>query len=778
MSSSTKKLFTCSKAPSSAFDKSDPTSFALSQPQLIEDLNTGGVAVITVLSPTGRLTSLFSPFVVTDEHNVDHAIQGNLSDDMSVPRFAQIPLTELGYTVSFTTKKPSLFSTGNKISGIKVRGGRAVKGSYARVTPNFIVMTFGQKRISGNIHEEETISNVESWCAPAAAILHALGSAMSNGDEDEALFEAISAANREDELLMSDFTAQRVVPKLPCVNIDIIDEEDDDAEIHHPLLELFKLRVVNDPPSQPPQPVGIQPASVLPPHPQPASVLPPHPLQTSTQSNTNQQVILVRTEDSNKSQIQAQDAQARLSLFYVAAEVSSDLNPVTANDLSKPVLTTAFTSVLQNHSSIRQEKMSNLISSVSTVWGESKRTLADLDVVPDTLSKAIIAGCLSRQPLSQRLSSTVSSKEVTILSFGPQTNNPDKVQQIRDYKEKVNAEQLNDVPDSQRTQVTTDIPSFGNISEVGDTLITIDNFQMVSSAIVEMANQATRKRKPIVLQLYQNLDDFMQSRRVVTWLRQYVSNMRWLPSTITVLLQNVFCAFAKLSKSFIAVEALTSNSTDAILRGSITADDLGTINGAIATVKQFKSAIDTAIGSNAALSEQIHCPQIERKAIDAEHRKRPVSASAPEGRVASWDGRGGPSHQPRFNTQRSNRANQRERKEPVQLGMFFLCNTNMSNDNVFPNDATCLVRGKTKKLCPDFSCVGKACQNGFDCEFAHVTNYSKLNQQVFDSICSHFHKYNIGWLSAGMLEKQSKVTLNNQFTTLKGDENGKFNTRG
>lgn len=772
---STSNKFTLSKPPSNDFDLSDPTSFALSQSQLIECLNTEGVASITVVSPQGRLTSLYSPCVITDEHNNNYAIQGNLSDNMSSPRFAQIPLTELGSTVSFTTKKPSLFSTGNRIAGIKARA-KAFKGNcYAQVTPNFITMPFGQPRISGNIDDEETLSNVHLWCAPAGVILDALCSAISNVEETESLFQAICEANKEDELLMTDFCAQRIDPKLPCVNIDNIDEEDDDVEIHPALLERFKLPAFNEHPSQPylpqPLPVGTQPAPVL-----------PQPLQTcSTQSNTNQQVILVKTEDSNKIQIQAQDAQARLSLFYVVGQVGG-LTPVTLNDLSVPVFTSSFKGVLQSYSSIRQEKMSNLISSVSDAWGKCRGTIADLTVVPDTLSKALLGGCLSHQPLSQRLSSVVSSKEVNILSFGPQTNNPERVKQIIDYKERVTAEQLNDVPDSQRIQVKTDIPSFGNISEIEDTRITMDNFQMVSSAIVNVANQATHTCKPIILQLFQNLDDFLLSRRVVVWFRQYASNMRWLPSTITVLLQNVFCAFAKLSKSFIAVEALTSNPTDVILRASISEDDIGAINGAIATVKQFKMAIDTAIGSNAALSEQIHCPQIERNAIDADHRKRPVSASAPEGRVASGDGRGGPSYQPRFhNTQRSNRlqhrGNIRPRKEPSELGMFYLCNTNMSNDDVFPNDATCFIKGQVKKLCPDFACVGKACSYGLDCEFAHVTNYSKLSQQVFDSICSHFHKHNIGWLSAGMLEK-SKVTLSNQFASLKGDANGKFNTQG
>ena len=597
---------------------------------------------------------------------------------------------------------------------------------------------------------------------------------MSREEETEALFQAICESNKEDELLLPDFTAQRIEPKIPYVSIEYIDEEDDDVEVHPSLQERFKLRV-NEPVPQPA------------PAPQPA----PLPHQTSTQPSMNQQVILVRTEDSNRNQIQSQNAQARWALFFVCGDVSN-LTPVTANNVSVPAFTSSFKNILQNpHASIRQDAMTDLITSVADQWAEEKGTTADITVVPDTFSKAILSGCVSQNPLSQRLRSTNSSKELTILSFGPQTNNPEKIQQIKDYKEKINAEQLNDVPDSQRTQVDTDIPSFGNISEVHDTRITMDNFQMVSSAIVEMpgtrsANQLNRN--PIFLQLLQNLDDYLLSRRVIAWLREYGQNMRWLPSTITVLLQNVFCAFAKLSKSFIPVQALTSDLTDVTIRGSISTNDIYAINGAIAAVKHFRSAIDTAIGSNAALSEQIHCPQIERDAIaifdpDIARRKRPVSASAPEGRSDSG-GRGGPSNQSirTSSTHRSNRLQQRNnirtRKQPLELGMFYLNNTNMSNNDVFPNDATCAFKGQVKKLCPDFTCVGKECPNGFDCEFAHVTNYSRLSQQVFDSICSHFHSRSIGWLSAGMLEKQSKVTLSHRFTSLKGDANGKFDTQG
>ena len=167
MSRSTK--FTQSNAAPSNFDLSDPTSFSFSRTQLIEQLKSDGVASITVVSAQGRLTSLYSPLVITDEHNNDYAIQGNLSDNTSSPKFGQIDLAELGHVVSFTAKKPPFFSTGNRVSGVKVKGAKTFKGSpFARITPNFILLPFGQQCISGKIDDEETLSNVESWCRPAA----------------------------------------------------------------------------------------------------------------------------------------------------------------------------------------------------------------------------------------------------------------------------------------------------------------------------------------------------------------------------------------------------------------------------------------------------------------------------------------------------------------------------------------------------------------------------------------------------------------------------------
>ena len=791
-------LHTHSQPPVQDFDPRDSSFFNVTGSQLPEIIRGGNVAAMAVVSQSGRIVLLYSPVVTTDDYNNEFAIQGNLADDKSVRRLAQVELSSLGFIISFTTKKPTHFSMGTEITGLNGTSNFG-RRTFARLTPNFILVPYQQTKFpSGHIENEDILSTVEAWSPPAAAILDSILSLRQKYDATISLQNEIMSNNKEDEIIRSDFSQQRFPVVHAFVCVDQLDEEDD---IDPTLLQRFvplsmQQPVIQQAPAAPAPPAPVlQPAPVVQPSlqaqpgpaVQPVPVLQPPPQQgTTVPINTNnQQIIVLNATDIDKDM---STNLARLMLFFVCG----DLDNVQPSTLSLPDLSSSFELVIKQPTSSGRLKMfDSLLENTCDVYMDTKDVRADMVVRDDTLLKAILGGCFAGDPFDLTPSSSPASTELTLLSFGPQTNNPDKVNQIKEKKKKVQAEIRSGVPDAQRSIMESLIPTFGNILNVDDTLTTTANFKMIASAIIAMGGS----KVPMIVKLFNELDDFTTSRRVKDWLKQYRQSMNWVHSTFMVRLQSVYVAFAKFSRSFLPLSAITTNPTDAALQGAVGNKDIQFITGAVSSLRQLMAAVNTAIASHAPLSAETFCPQSERNhhQIDVSGHKRPVSASAAAGREQVFENNQGQvdaSQQSfRGNAQRSNQhqrnqqpnvANQAPRKmSPTQLGIFHLQNPNLPNEQIFPHDALVVVRGQQqRRVCPDFTCLGRECRDGRACQLAHPTNYAKFEQRVFDSICQHFLSNNVGWLNSGMLEKQRKIVLAPRFGSLRGDANGRFNTQG
>ncbi len=788
-------LHTHSQQPVEGFDPSESSFFNVTPEQLPQVIKGGNVAVMSVVAQSGRIALLHSPVVVTDDYGNDFAIQANLLDNKSVRRFVQVELSSLGFFVSFTTKRTSHFSMGVEITDLNGTRNfaRRTQACYARLTPNFVLVPHQQPKFpSGLIESEDNLSTVEAWSPPAATILDSILSVRQNYEATTALHSEIVSNNREDELILADFNDRRTQVVHPFVCVDQLDEEGED-DIDPTLLQRFGERV-------PPQPVPpvLQPG---PPVLQPAPVLPPVQLGQppvaqqgttapvpSSQSNTNannQQIIVVNASDRDKD---VPISVSRLQLFFVCG----DTNDVQKSNLSLPDLASGFNLVLQQTTNSGKVKMmDSLLEATRDVYRDTRGALADMTACDDSLVKAILGGSFAGDPHIPSPMPSPGSTEINLLSFGPQTNDRTKVEQIKERKKKAEAETRSGIPDAQRSEMNPLIPTFDNIHEVNDALITIDNLKMIASSIVAICGP----KIPMIVKLFNEFEEFVTSRPIQDWLKLYAPQMPWVHAAFMVRLQSVYVAFAKFSRAFLPLAAISANPTNAALQDAVESKDIQFIRGATASLRQLMTSVRTAISSHAALPAETYCPQIERNRLqnDASGQKRPVSSSAATGReqvVENNQGQVDASQQSfRGNT---NRVNQHQRyqqrnvgnqpprnsRSPSQLGMFHLRSANLSNDQIFPQDAVVFVRGQQRKVCPDFTCFGKECPNGRDCQLGHPTNYAKFEQQVFNSICQHFESNNIGWLNSGMLDKQSKIVLAPRFRSLRGNANGRFNSQG
>lgn len=777
-------LHTQSQQPVEGFDPNDSSFFNVTPDQLPHVIKGGNVAAMAVVAQSGRIALLHSPVVVTDDYGNDFAIQANLLDNKSVRRFVQVELSSLGFFVSFTTRRTTHFSMGVEITGLNGTSNFG-RRTIARLTPNFVLVPYKQPKFpSGLIESEDLQSTVEAWSSPAATILDSILSVRENYEATMALYSEIVSNNREDELILQEFTEQRIQNVHAFVCVDQLDEEGED-DIDPTLLQRFGANV----PPQPVPPVlqpppGVPPVQLgQPPVAQQGTIAQVPSSQSNTNAN-NQQIIVVNASDGDKD---VPINVAKLSLFFVCG----DTNNVQTSNLSLPDLATGFNLVLkQTTNSGRVKMMDSLLEATRDAYRATKNALADMTECDDSLVKAILGGSFAGDPHIQNQMPSLGSTEMNLLSFGPQTNDRAKVEQIKERKKKAEAETRSGIPDAQRSQMNPLIPTFDNINEVDDARVTIDNFKMIASAIVEICGPNV----PMIVKLYNEFEEFINSREIKDWLKLYAPHMPWVHVAIMVRLQSVYIAFAKFSRAFIPLAAVTANPTNAALQGAVESKDIQFIKGATASLRQLMTSVRTAISSHAALPAETYMPQSERDRLqnDASGQKRPVSSSAATGReqvAENNQGQVDASQQSfrgntnRFNqhqrNQQRNVGNQPPRnRSPSQLGMFRLHSADTPNNQIFPHDAVVFVRGQQRRICPDFTCFGKECPHGRDCRLGHPNNYAKLDQQVFDSICQHFLSNNIGWLDSGMLDKQRKIVLAPRFMSLRGNADGRFNSQG
>ena len=786
-------LHTLSQQPIQGFDPKDAAFFDTTGSHLSQTIRDGGVAAIAGVTQSGRVTLLHSPVLITDDFNNEFAIQGNLSDNKAVRKFAQVDLSALGHIVSFTTKRPNHFSMGIEITGLE--GTRHFgRRTYSRLTPNFFLITFNQPKFpSGQIDNEDNQSAVEEWSLPAAEIWDSILSVKDKYEPTIQLYNEISSNNREDELIHPLFTDRRIVPLHPFACVDMLDEEVDD--VNPTLLQRFVPPSLQQPASQQapvqgqPAPVAqpaqpVQPPANIQPPPQQGATAVPH----SSTNASNQQIIVVNAANDGANQLPINIA--KISLFFVCGNV----NDVQPNTLTLPEQTSSFQLVLaQTTASSRFNYFDSLLETTSDEYMNDKNAMADMSERADPFIRALLGGCFAGNPHNPNSSSSLGSTELNLYSFGPQSNDPERVHQINEMKKRKKAEDRANVPVEQQSKTESLIPAFANILEINDVRKTMDNFKMTASAIVVLSGM----KIPIIVQLYNEMEEFITSRDVRDWLKQYGSRMPWLHATLMVRLQAVYAAFAKFSRSFIPLSAINDNPTDATLQRAVEPKDTQFIKGAIASIRQIMNSVRTAMASHAPLSAETFCPLFERDHQQQQNEmsgnKRPVSGSAATGRdhaLVNNQGRVDSSQQSsRGNAQRSNQ-NQRNQfrnnprnqaprtRPPTELGIFYIHNPNQPNEQIFPQDALVFVKGQRKKVCPDFTCFGKECTQGRDCQHGHPTNYARFDQSVFDSICEHFLSNNIGWLHAGMLDKQNKIVLAPRFECLRGDASGRFNNQG
>jgi hypothetical protein len=90
----------------------------------------------------------------------------------------------------------------------------------------------------------------------------------------------------------------------------------------------------------------------------------------------------------------------------------------------------------------------------------------------------------------------------------------------------------------------------------------------------------------------------------------------------------------------------------------------------------------------------------------------------------------------------------------MYLGMFYLCNVSINPADIFPRDMP-------EKLCVNFTCKGKECNNT-NCDFAHSRNALELKCETIITIANCFIKKDMGWLNKYHFMRMTNITDGNK----------------
>jgi hypothetical protein len=88
-------------------------------------------------------------------------------------------------------------------------------------------------------------------------------------------------------------------------------------------------------------------------------------------------------------------------------------------------------------------------------------------------------------------------------------------------------------------------------------------------------------------------------------------------------------------------------------------------------------------------------------------------------------------------------------KEKKDLGMFYLHNPTINPVDIFPKDMP-------EKLCVNFTCKGKECNNT-NCDFAHPRKASELKRKTIIEVTNHFIKKDVGWFNKYHFMRMSNI---------------------
>ena len=767
--------FVLSKPPPLSWNRSSIQNFFLSKDQVIQTLKAGNAASIITVDFNLELVIGYCPLLTNDDHGNPERIFFSLSDRTKSENFGYVNVAELGLFAAVDENDIPNFSKNKKLTRNHLKGTHLdkTKNWVAAVLPNFILLPHGVKPPTYTDFSGADLSELKN---SHGDLVFTILSQLQKAGNDTHLSRSTDALNNITDAsdgteYVSDFFDDNEIILLdkPFVTFSATSNLHDEAS---KLRDIFKI---------PPTPPPLQ-------QPNHSQNIMHHPtnitfgLDGSTTNPAQGQIVVVSQdakEKADRKMLADKITEAKRSIMFMTGTINkpppgSTFGSVSVSNLSVPTWRVNFSNLANKpKGEVREAAAHRYFQHGVTMMKANgdklnRLTAHDIGVLSRAMTNATYHANYSTAPLED-LMGLPSTKQLNIMSFGPQSRHIERTKAINDANQRVQSDALMDLPEGERSKTSTSIDSFPSDGSVDDVEMSLLNIHLLHHLQCDFT-----AGMPLVTQTLANLRDIITDQ--LDWIRKNKEHMPWLGTVFLVKAQNIISGFAGLSDDYTLLESLSEQVSSEVLRRAITQNTMEHIVSLVTIPHSFAAEIARAKANNCPLSDQIFRPSFysERQvntSINADTLahggKRPLSASAEK----QEETRSTLNRIPRTRPSVSNR------KTRDKLGLLYLSNPEMPPQRIFPQ-GNLTFKNRSGAPCVGFCCQGKICdRTATTCKFLHFNNYDALGQEYFDKLCAHLDENNHGWLSDGMIQKSNRIKLKLQYDHLRGDENGPYTSK-
>ena len=711
----------------------------------VDGITNGAIAALgTVNIGSSCLQYIFDPVIYKNLDGKVIAIIGNASNSIGEFSLVRVETYSLRYfaVINERAKLHQSLTIGEDLSAellapTTVWDGKT--GIAAAALPNFFPLYYGQEPVYGDLRSEEVQAKMaelgEGYKVWASSAAHA----MANTDDTLTVVDSILSTKPDANASIVKYLHPTWVPnKSPQF-----------ASSNGPCGTL-----VNVPSDQYPQEAAKLKAKHI-------QVQPTQPAQQQ------QSTFTIAVQGEAEKEAEAKAGIVKLMLFFIGAVIDFEAGALT--EVTQAVPAPGMEIVLATSRAARPQAYADLLKKVCELAANQdsmsiRSTQMTMRIIQKAVASNMLAGNFATES-ALSLYSEANSIDASI--FMPQVNLA-QVETIRQGELVLRNEARMDLADCQRSKPKTAMARIGALPSIEGFSSTCVNIDTLVSGTVTHGSPM-----PVIRQIMLGFITTINSPNWRVWWEICGGEMPHLHWLCYGYLESIWMGMAKFATDFTNCNVIVENRP-------LTELDYTGIKDALRVYKAFRNKILDAQATSTPIKDSPRHLQLANT-IPAENtvsapresqagRRDRTSDHSTSGSNGSSGSNGGSNEDNNKRSKKPKRGSKPDTPAPssnkVDLGMFYLHNSNMPVADIFPANLN-------PKFCANFCCKGKecTCPSG-QCAFEHARNgaaIKALSNDAIAAIAQHFIDKNVGWFSRPHFEG---IALAPAHAALLGDKTG------
>ena len=468
-------------------------------------------------------------------------------------------------------------------------------------------------------------------------------------------------------------------------------------------------------------------------------------------------VIRVTSAADEEKEIAAKHGESKCALYFAGGKFNFFTPDVT--DLGYVIWSKGMKVVLEKPLTARGDQMSSLLQLGHDEAKKGSRTslfakYASIKVVSKSTATSLLNGNLEREPVGSLYGQSNSFDSTQYL---PQKNQ-NRANRVKEGDLILKSQSMMNVHASNQSAPKTAMDRLGSIDNIEDFYRLLINCQNNTVSVIDR-EEMKKKGTPNLLDGICEFFIELTGGDFDDWITR-TGGGSWIHYTLFQYWDSMHTKLVQFATNYVNTNLFDTGSSPSELE----------IDSLISAAKVGKHANDHFAPLIALKQHDPFRPSLAPEPIANEFRALPVSPSKEKGK-RNYTQREGESKQhddpsagqhfkKRFGRRSARPEDEKPKRNNLNLGMFYLKDPN--NANPFLRDS---------KLCPDFTCKGRECFKGRDCNLVHIAKPTDMAQ--ISAIGEMFMSNKSGWFNHVVFRK---TDLESKYKKLLGNESGIFST--